>query len=446
MKLKLLFLLGVFCNALMAQQLPRAIQYFRSDMQFFRPYDQSALYMFETNKVDTIPFTGINLRLGGSFTLNFQGLSHRNNADFVPSSQDPNLNANKLVGLTNAFNVPMANLNLDVQLADGMRASLTLYLSSREHPATRIKNGYLQIDKLSYLKSALIDSIMTRLTMRMGILEVDYGDAHYRRSDGGNSMHNPFVENYIMDQFTTEIGSEFYYRSKIGFLAMLGLSNGQQNPTVLAPTNIDSATGKVNVIAPAFHAKVGYDKQLTPDFRVRLTGSVYTVSSMDNNTLYYGDRAGSHYFYVIENGYGNSYSGRYNPRFNQQVNAFMINPFIKYKGFEFFGLFELAEGRTVTEKSMRKVTQYAADVLYRFPAKLETYWIGARYNSVTATNHLNASDITINRIVATAGTFVTKNVMMKLEYVNQEYQNFQPTDIRSDAKFSGLVFSTVLAF
>ena len=51
-------------------------------------------------------------------------------------------------------------------------------------------------------------------TIRVGHFEINYGDAHFRRSDNGNAMFNPFVGNYLMDAFTTEIGGEVYLRSK----------------------------------------------------------------------------------------------------------------------------------------------------------------------------------------------------------------------------------------
>jgi hypothetical protein len=47
---------------------------------------------------------------------------------------------------------------------------------------------------------------------------------------------------------------------------------------------------------------------------------------------------------------------------------------------------------------------------------------------------LYTSDVTINRMAGSIGWFMTNNVMMKVEYVNQEYKDFLPTDIRSGGK------------
>ena len=54
---------------------------------------------------------------------------------------------------------------------------------------------------------------MQIVTVRVGHFEINYGDAHFRRSDNGNAIYNPFVGNYIMDAFTTEIGGEVYLKA-----------------------------------------------------------------------------------------------------------------------------------------------------------------------------------------------------------------------------------------
>ena len=62
---------------------------------------------------------------------------------------------------------------------------------------------------------------MEIVTVTVGHFEINYGDAHFRRSDNGNAIYNPFVGNYIMDAFTTEIGAEVYLEAD-GVIAMGG--------------------------------------------------------------------------------------------------------------------------------------------------------------------------------------------------------------------------------
>src|SRR3954468_23458272 len=89
---------------------------------YWRPYDQSGINVFETTKQpDSIAFDGLRIRFGAGFTQQFQGLKHQNsNAT----------GTNKLYAITPGFNTAMANLNLDVELADGIRLNLVTYLST----------------------------------------------------------------------------------------------------------------------------------------------------------------------------------------------------------------------------------------------------------------------------------------------------------------------------
>ncbi len=429
----------------------------KGGMQFFRPYDERGLHIFETTKADTIPFVKTHVKVGGSFEQTFQTLRDQNTAE--PLLMPPyHGNVNSLIPLTNGFNLAMANLNIDAQLSDGIRVNLTVYLSSRHHEDTWVKGGYIQFDKLLFLNSEAVNNIMKSVTIKIGQFDVDYGDQHFRRTDGGSTLYNPFVENYVMDEFATEIGAEFYYHHKSGLFAMIGISNGELDPTVVAATKMDTTTGQINKYDPAFHGKLGFDKQINSDLRIRLTGSYYTDHSANNNTLFGGDRTGSHYFYVMENqnvANGTTisdevdyspFSGRFNPGFTEQVNTFMINPFVKYKGLEFFATYENAHGRTITEVNKRQAVQYAADLIYRFPANKENFWLGIRYNTVTSGVQGLTQNITINREVASAGWFLTRNIMLKVEYVNQVYQNYPGDNILNGGKFYGTMFEAAIGF
>ena len=425
-------------------------------MQYFRPNDENGINVFETTKNDTTSFKNLTVKIGGNFEQSFQMLRDQNTA--TPATETGYTgNVNSLIPLTDGFDLAMANLDLDAQLSDGIRVNLTTYLASRHHEDTWVKGGYIQLDKLLFLQSHLVDNIMENVTIKIGQFDVDYGDQHYRRTDGGNTVYNPFVENYIMDEFATEIGGEVYYHTNFGAFGMIGATNGELDPTVVAPTSIDSATGKTNWYAPAFHAKLGYDKQLYKSFRLRITGSFYTDPSAKSNTLFGGDRTGSHYFDVMsnqniangttlndENDY-NPFSGRYNPGFSEQVNAGMFNLFLKFQGLEFFGTYEAAQGRTIAEKDMRPAIQYAGDLIYRFTEK-ENFWVGTRYNTVTARMQGDANAITIHREVVSLGWFATKNIMVKAEYVVENYLNYPNTNILNGGKFDGEMFEASIGF
>jgi hypothetical protein len=406
------------------------------DLQFWRPYDQRGINIFETGKADTIEYEGMKVRIGGNFTQQWQNLSHSNTANEVLNAN--NVNLNQLIDIGAGTNLATANLNVDVALADGLRLNLILYLSSRHHSETWVKGGYLQVDKLGFLNIGNTDWFDKYLTLRVGHMQINYGDAQFRRTDNGNALYNPFVGNYIMDAFTTEVGGELFFQSN-GILAMAAVTGGEIQGGVTNPT----------ARKPSFIGKVGYDKQLSDDLRVRLTGSIYTTSGSARNTLWGGDRAGSRYYLVMENTLAstsaNFTSGRINPGQTNNITAMVLNPFIKFHGLEFFGNFEQSKGRAANETVDRTWKQTGLDLVYRF-GRNEKYYIAGRYNEVNGKLAGSGLDVSLDRIQIGGGWFVTKNILAKLEYVQQNYNDFAATDIRNGGKFNGLMIEGVIGF
>lgn len=405
-----------------------------------RPYDQSGINVFEAAKDSNTVFDGLKVKFGAGFTQSFQGLEHQNVSG-------------GLYKMSPGFNTANANLYMDVQLSDGIRLNLTSYLSSRHHNETWVKGGYIQFDKLPF-NGQFWEDIMKVATIKIGHMEINYGDQHFRRSDGGHTLYNPFVENYILDGFTTEIGGEVLLR-KNALFGVVGVSNGmiKGNIDSLVPTLQDDNIHK----SPAFYVKGGFDKQLTDIVRVRMAASYYTDKSSAGQTLYSGDRTGSNYFGSMEKvGSTGFTTGRLNPGFSKKVDALQLNGFIKIQGLELFGTYEAAKGRTKTETDERKAKQYAIDAVYRIGQK-ENFFVGVRYNAVTArlANVAAAGaapaivyteDMKVDRIAFGAGWFLTKNILLKGEYVKQQYKNLPVTDYRDGGEFNGYVIQAVVGF
>ena len=410
------------------------------EIQNYRPQDQRGLNIFEAPKEAGVPFTGLKLSFGAAFTQQFQGLRHDNTAT---PNMSGTVDLNKPIAMSNGFNNATANLYVDGQLAPGIRVALTSYLSSRHHNETWVKDGYLLVDG-SPIDMAPLHKLMEVVTLKLGHFEVNYGDAHFRRSDNGNAMYNPFVGNLIIDAFTTEIGGEVYLR-KAGFMAMGGITGGEIRGNVTKPADR----------SVAYLSKLGFDRQLTQDLRVRLTGSNFQQRSAVSNTLYAGDRAGSRYYFVLENANatesGAFRSGMINPNFGDAVYATMFNPFVKFRGLELFGVAEKGKGRSATETTNREMTQYAADAVYRF-FDGEKLYVGGRYNTATAelqfgpTTALVTQEVSVDRYAFGGGWFITPTILLKGEWVDQKYNDFPANDIRNGGKFKGFVVEGVVAF
>jgi len=388
---------------------------------------------FEEPQLTGEDFEKVKVGLGADFAMQYQVLDHHADSALIP--------------LGTGFNLPTANLNVFATLAPGIKVYLTTYLSARHHNEAWVKGGYLLIDELPFLKSPGVDKVMDYLTLTVGDMEINFGDAHLRRSDNGNVIKNPFVGNYIMDAFTTEIAAELMFRSN-GFILMGAVGNGSLKPaltTYNATTKTYSAWDTHKELA--FYWKAGYDKELAEDFRLRLTLSGYHNPEHHSGTLYNGDRAGSRYYLVMNREKfaasdvditANHTSGNWGPGSTKKTNSYMLNLFTKYKGLEFFGTFENFKG-ILGNNSDSKFTQYAVEGLYRFGGK-EQFYGGVRYNEV-----MNDLDMSVNRLQVAAGWFMLESILIKLEYVNQEYTDFI-AQYGADAGFNGVMFEAAISF
>ena len=291
---------------------------------------------------------------------------------------------------------------------------------------------------------------------KIGHFQVNYGDQQFRRTDGGNAMYNPFVGNYIMDEFATEIGGEVYVFPTNDLMIMGGVTNGLINGQVKDVTR-----------KPSFYTKIAFDKQITDDFRFRLSGSAYMNKESGGSTLFGGDRTGSRFYYALVPEYflsggavtasttdNQAFSGRVNPGFRTNVTTWQVAPFLKFKGLEVFATYEKAKGYTssdpkkegASKPEKRKVDQVSVEGIYRFLPREQVY-LGARYNTVSG--RLDArvdNDLTVNRYEIVAGWYATKNLLLKSAYVNQEYKDYPSANLYSAGKFNGVMIEAVLAF
>ncbi|MBE0654205.1 MAG: hypothetical protein IH594_10435, partial [Bacteroidales bacterium] len=388
---------------------------------------------FEESVIQNDDFSKVKVKVGADFALQYQILEH--SAD------------SSLIALGKGLNLPTANLNIEAELARGIKVNLTTYLSSRHHVEAWVKGGYLLVDELPFLNSARIDRAMEFLTIKAGVMELNYGDAHFFRSDNGRIINNPFVGNYILDAFTTAPAIEILFRRN-GILGMAGITTGTLKPALSGYSSSGGYTAYNSAKELALYLKAGVDKNLNDDLRIRATVSAYKTNNNHFGSLYNGDRTGSRYYLVMKR-QTNSASdvdpasghttGRWGPGFTDKQTSVMANLFVKFKGLEVFGTYETTNGTSAFGGAEFDFDQIAFEGLYRF-GKDEQFFGGARYNTVS-----NAADLSVNRIEAGAGWLPTENIVIKLDYVDQAYNKFISA-YGENAGFKGLMFEAGISF
>jgi hypothetical protein len=233
-----------------------------------------------------------------------------------------------------------------------------------------------------------------------------------------------------------------------GIILMGGINSGTLKPAL---TGYNSTTGvytEYNFLEEvALHWKAGYDNQITDDLRLRATVSGFHCFNHHFGSLYNGDRTGSRYYLVMKQETNSSSdvdpasghtSGNWGPGFTDKNNAIMANLFGKFHGLEFFGTYEHSAGTSLAGAEFT-YNQFAADGLYRF-GKEEQFYGGARFNLVS-----NQNNESINRIQIAAGWHMTKNIVTKIEYVNQNYKDYGLYR-SADAGFNGIMVEAGISF
>lgn len=384
---------------------------------------------FGTPQLDNKPFSKVKVHVGGDFAIQFQGLNQSADSSLVPIGK--------------GINLPTANMNIDTYLAKGIKLHLTVYLASKHHNDTWVKGGYLILDRLP-IKGT--ESFMKYLTLKVGDMGINYGDAHYFRTDNASILHNPFIGNLIMDGWTTSPAAELMFRNN-GWYLMAATSSGSLKQGLSSYSAKSGYTPQSTLKQLAFYWKAGFDKTFSNDFRLRVSLSGYNCPKNSFGTLYYGERTGTPFYLVMIRPTNSSndvditanpFTGRWGPGFTNKDNSYMLNVFAKYKGLQLFGTLENAKGTEEFGGAEFNFSQYELDGQYFFGTKKSLY-VAARINGVN--NHKSQS---ITRFEGVFGWYLTKNIVTKVAYVNQNYKNFE--NYGNNAGFHGLMVKAGISF
>ena len=370
-------------------------------------------HVFEQPK-DTSAFNGVEFNWNADLTFNYQGLDQTYGTD-----------------LKAGLSLPTANLDVNAKVLSGFNVKLETMLSSHHHHETFVKGGHATIDNLDFVSPGFGAGFMENATIRVGVNDVNFGDAHFRRTDNADVMRNPFISNLGVESYMQAGFLEVLYRLPSANMFVLGgISNGEVNPD-----DVKDGTGKD---AYSFYGKVGYDSQITNDTRVRLTESLFFVEDTSKNRLYMGDKAGG----VAREIFGSAdFGATWNALAGyKDLTASMTNLFIKCHDTEFFGLVEYAEGANQSNEDF-EMLHYSAEVVQRFSG--DKFWAAARYENAVVEREGDSLDDELTQYQVGLGWFLSKNAVMKAEYIKQERENMAAYP---GAKFDGFMISAALSF
>jgi len=325
-----------------------------------------------------------------------------------------------------------------------------LYLSSRNHPSTTYGNeGYMVLhgvpENLENLK--FLEPILSKVDIKAGHFLVDFGDNKDHRSNNAIVQKNPLIGNFVVDPNIVSIGMQVSSKPGTRFGWLVGANNG----TTTEDWNVGrgfAANGKL------------YFYPVKP---LRASVSYMTANNSDNPTkaaggsalqMFSGNRSGERYAGVMGGGQA---PGNVFPQAGEKFSAGQID--LTYDDANFpvklYGHYGRTQDKDINGSAAGTPEEtwnyYAADVVYKVTPAL---YAAGRYSAAT-TDMLTGreTDGKVNRIQVGGGFWLTRNMLMKLEYVTQKYSGFRQGDVVNngiqawrDPEFNGFVAEVSFAF
>lgn len=325
---------------------------------------------------------------------------------------------------------------------------MDLYLSSRNHPSQTYGNeGYILMrgvpENLQNLK--FLTAILDKVDIKAGHMLVDFGDAAEHRSNNAIVQKNPLIGNFVVDPNIVSIGMQV--SSKPGrFGWLIGGSNG----TTTEDWNVGRGfayNGKVYVYpVKGLRTSVSYIGTDQSDNATKANGG----SSMQ---MFTGNRSGERYAGILGGGQA---PGNVFPQAGEKFSAAQFDvTFDNGSPIKLYGHYgrtqDLDINGTLAGTPEERWTYYAADARYNITPAL---YAAARYSGAN-TSQLGGqdSDGKVNRLQVGGGFWLSKNLLLKVEYVTQKYNGFSQGQVVNnniqawrDPSFSGVISEVSFSF
>jgi predicted porin len=323
-----------------------------------------------------------------------------------------------------------------------------MYLSSRNHPSTTYGNeGYIILrgvpENLQGLK--FLKPVLEKVDVKAGHMLINFGDGLQHRSNNAIVQANPLVGNFVVDPNIVSIGMEVSNKpGRINWL--LGASNGT--------TTEDWNFGR----GFSYHGKLA----VYPIEPLRLSASYIAADHSDNPNksvggsqmqMFTGNRSGERYGGVL--GGGQAPGGVF-PQAGEKFSAAQFDlTWDSNLPIKLYGHYGITEDQDLNGSlpgaPEEKWAYYAGDLVYKFTPSI---YAAARYSAAQADMLTGrASEAKVDRIQVGGGLWLTKNLLLKVEYVTQKYSGFAQGDMINngvqawrDPEFSGVLSEVSFSF
>ncbi|MFZ8932700.1 MAG: hypothetical protein ACO2ZP_02205, partial [Bacteriovoracaceae bacterium] len=141
-------------------------------------------------------------------------------------------------------------------------------------------------------------------------------------------------------------------------------------------------------------------------------------------------------------------AGQVKPNISQDISAYAINFLLQFKGLEIFGNYEVANDKDRKDsddsgKLEEEWAQYFVDLKYNLT---DNFYLAGRYNVAEHKKKAGASsNEEVNRTQIGLGYSLTQTVLLKGEWIKQEYKNFTDTT-NQGAEFDGWSIEASVSF
>ncbi len=359
----------------------------------------------------------------------------------------------KANGSLDGMQTSFANLEFMFSIGGEIDVFMDGLLATQRHPSQWWGNqGYMYIRSIpgnSFL--TVLNPLLQHIDIKAGNFFVDFGEHQYTRTINADAHRNPLVGNPVVSPIGAEPGMEIIHNGN-GYGLMVGAGIG-------APEQDFGGNRKYSFRTKAWVDAID---------GLYLSGSYYTVNHdegvLRGTNLFRRERHGSSYGGVWNLNNDNSGSGEgpgsVRPGIGQELSAWEVNAiFNMFEGNKISGYF--GQGQSIGPDQRNAEAPDRGDEEWNYySAEIQqfvndNFYLAARYSNVDYTKFVTTdNDGNVYRLQGGFGSFITRNILLKAEYVYQAASGFNANttgvanavDVGRDPSFNGLVLEVAVTF